>query len=175
MEFCCATLGTSIELECDRCNFGGIYGHWRCGQPDLSRGADPDVGTESRAVSIDRLVELWSTFVGAPADNPTLAAIMAKGLTDYEKLDIEERIQVSAHISRFMRVFEAIYMHHLDRTIDEEIWDGLSTSVSETMSAPMTKQWWPTRRLWFGKRFRDHIDSIVQSEAQSDLYALKSP
>ena len=128
--------------------------------------------TESRDVSIDRLVELWSTFVGAPADNPSLAAIAAKGLDDYGQLDLEERAQLSAHMSRIMRVSEAIYMHHHDGTIDCELWDGISSALTDISNLPFFEQWWTTRRHWFGKTFRNYVDSLICSDKQTNFFGI---
>jgi hypothetical protein len=109
--------------------------------------------SESRAASIDRLVELWSSYIGAAADSAHLSALISKAYLDYEKLEVNERIQISAHMSRMVRVSEAIYMHHLDRTIDEEVWDGVNSAFVDLINMPMVEKWWPTRRHWFAQDF----------------------
>ena len=125
---------------------------------------------ENRSASIDRLVELWGTYVGALADNPQLAVIVAKGLHDYGQLEVAERAQVSAHLSRIMRVSEAIFMHHRDGTIDAELWNGINSSLDDISNMPLVNQWWPTRRHWFGESFRNHIDVLMQSDKRTDAY-----
>ena len=96
--------------------------------------------SESRDASIDRLVELWSSYIGAAADNAQLATLITQGYTDHEKFELEERIQLSAHLSRIVRVSEAIYMHHLDSTIDEELWEGVNSAFVDMMKMPMAEQ-----------------------------------
>ena len=129
---------------------------------------------ENRSASIDRLVELWGTYVGALADNPQLAVIVAKGLHDYGQLEVAERAQVSAHLSRIMRVSEAIFMHYRDDTIDPELWTGINSSLDDISNMPLVSQWWPTRRHWFGETFSNHIDSLIQNGKPTDVYPAPS-
>ena len=129
---------------------------------------------ESRDASIDRLVELWSKFVGALAENPGLAAIAARGASGYGHLELVERVQISAHLSRIMRVTEAIYMHHLDDTIDGQLWTAIDASTRDIVNyAGVFDGWWPTRRHWFTKAFAEYVDSLMDSAAPVDIYAVR--
>ena len=46
---------------------------------------------DTRHGSIDRLVEIWSTYIGAVADHRDLALVWAKGYRDLSALDTAER------------------------------------------------------------------------------------
>jgi len=131
---------------------------------------------ESRSASIDRLVELWSQFAGAQAEHPSLAVVVAKSASGYRHLELVERIQLSAHMSRIMRVSEAIYMHHLDDSIDRQLWAAIDASLRDIANyVGVFDEWWPTRRHWFSEPFAEYVDSLRQSGSHVDIYAVPEP
>ena len=132
---------------------------------------------ESRASSIDRLVELWSKYVGANADHPHLAAIVAKASLDdrgFEQLPLNERIQLSAHLTRMFLVFQAFHDHKSDGTVDGELWDAVNRTIRDISSIPMFDLWWSTRRHWFANSFASYIETLTGSNEKSELKYLSS-
>lgn len=109
---------------------------------------------EARHNSIDRLVELWSSFAGAIADNSDLAATVVKGLDGLDKLSEVEKAMFFAHFGRILRVSKAMYMHHIDGTISPNLWRGVDASLTDIMRTPAARQYWPIRSHWFSADFQ---------------------
>jgi len=123
--------------------------------------------------SIDRLVELWSTFSGALADHPELSAAFSKGLQNMDELEDVEKVMVFAHFGRVLRISEAIYLHHHHGTISESLWNGVDSSITDMLRIPAVRQYWPIRRHWFCAEFQAYLDARVEALDPTDFYPQK--
>ena len=76
---------------------------------------------DTRHASGDRLVEMWSTHIGAMVENPHMAGIWIKALENPDSVKREEQAILFAFIARILRVSEAIFIHHREETIDADL------------------------------------------------------
>ena len=126
--------------------------------------------TESVHNSIDRLVELWSTFSGALADHPQLSAAFSKGLEDLGGLDETEKVMVFAHFGRVLRISEAIFLHHVHGTVSASLWNGVDSSITDMLRVPAVRQYWQIRRHWFCEEFQAYAAARIQDFDPIDFY-----
>ncbi len=100
---------------------------------------------DTRHASIDRLVEIWSTSIGALADNRDLALVWANGHRDLSALDATDKAMFFAHSARILRVSEAIYFHYRDGTMDESLWEGIDACLTDVLGVPAMGEYWEIR------------------------------
>ena len=126
---------------------------------------------DARHASIDRLVEMWSSYVGAYATNPQLAAAGTRSLEDIGNLDMAEQAMVFAHMGRICRVSEAMYVHYREGSIDQDLWEGIDACLSDIMSVRGSRQYWKIRQRWFSRAFREYVESLIDNaEPIIDFY-----
>jgi hypothetical protein len=87
--------------------------------------------TDTRHTPVDRLVDMWSTHIGAEVDNPHVADIWIKGLDDPESLKREEQAVLFAFVARILRVSKAIYIHHRGETVGADLWAGIAAALTD--------------------------------------------
>jgi hypothetical protein len=124
----------------------------------------------TRHASVDRLVEMWSSHIGAFTESPHLAALWVRGLNGIESLSREEQAILFAFIARVLRVSEAIHIHHTDRTIDAGLWAGIDASLTDILATAALRRYWEIRNHWFGPEFRKYVSGRIQSRPEIDFY-----
>jgi len=125
---------------------------------------------ETRHASIDRLVEMWSSYIGTYATNPQLAAAGTKSPEDIGNLDRAEQAMVFAHMGRILRVSEAMYVHYREGSIDHDLWEGIEACLSDIMSVRASQQYWKIRQRWFSRVFRKYVDNLIDNAEPIDFY-----
>ena len=113
----------------------------------------------------------WNAFMGDLANNRDLAAVFKKGGEDFDSLDEAATVQLSSHLGRTPRIVESMYIQHLERRLDDEIWLGIKHAAEDFCSMPGVKTWWPTRAGWYSKRFRDFIQPMIDEKKPQRMWA----
>ena len=75
-----------------------------------------------------------------------------------------ERVQFSAHMSRFMHAAEAIFYRNKWGRIDHEVFDGIKEGLIDISKYPGLKSWWRTREHWFSNQFRMFLAPNIETK-----------
>jgi hypothetical protein len=124
---------------------------------------------ESQRAAMNALTSHWSDLNRSLVDNPDFAALWLHALQSFEELDGASKLRFGAHLGRFLRMADSLYLGALDGTMDERLWRGYERTLADTVAYPGFQTWWATRKHWHTDEFRALIDGHIQT-AKPKIY-----
>jgi hypothetical protein len=116
--------------------------------------------TTMRESTFNSLKE-WNYYV---MSDPDLAWIFQQGCKDYNSLSQKERARYIHVMFSFYKLFESIFLHFEDKSINEEVWEYNRLIFLAYAAQPGAKHYWSQRKPTFNPRFRKIVDEITSSE-----------
>src|SRR3954468_2898505 len=123
--------------------------------------------TESRRASINLLTTHWSDLMKAHVESEEFSALWLRGVESFDSLDATSKLRFSAHLGRFLRTADSLYLYLREGGMNDQLWGGLERTLAGTVAYPGFQQWWPTRKAWFTKEFVALIERLIASEKPS--------
>jgi hypothetical protein len=130
---------------------------------------------ESRRVAMNVLTTHWSELTKTLVENPDLAALWLRGLQSFDDLDGPSKLRLSAHLGRFLRFADSLYLGHLDGMLDGRLWRGFERTLADTAAYPGFQTWWATRKHWHTDEFCALIDRHIQTAKPKIYDSYNSP
>src|SRR3989338_2365683 len=98
------------------------------------------------------------------AQDDRLAWIFQHGSKDpqWESLSEEARARLAAVLFSLFKVFENLYLHTLNESIEPEVWEYNNQMLFVYATQPGCRRYWEMRRAVFDVRFRTVVDSITE-------------
>jgi hypothetical protein len=103
---------------------------------------------ESQRAAMNVLTTHWSDLNRSLVENPHLTALWLRALQSFEELDGASKLRFSAHLGRFLRMADSLYLSVLDGTLDRRLWRGYERTLADTVAYPGFETWWATRKHW---------------------------
>jgi hypothetical protein len=75
---------------------------------------------ESRRAAMNVLTTHWSDLNRSLVENPDLAALWIRALQSFDQLDGTSKLRFGAHLGRFLRFADSLYLGVLDGTLDND-------------------------------------------------------
>lgn len=119
--------------------------------------------TTTRDSSFQSLMD-WNHSV---MSDPDLAYIFQKGCHDYDSLKERERARLVHVFYSFFKMFEKIYLHSLDGSVDESVWVHNKPMLMAYATQPGARYYLSLRSKIFDPRFWE----ILQDDAPSNIPA----
>src|SRR5258705_2237676 len=88
---------------------------------------------ESRRAGMNVLTTHWSDLNRSLVENPELAALWIRALRSFDELDGVSKLRFGAHLGRFLRFADSLYLGVLDGTIDKRLWRGYERTNDYTV------------------------------------------
>ena len=101
---------------------------------------------ESQRAAMNVLTSHWSDLNRTIVENPDLAALWLRALQSFDELDSTSKLRFSAHLGRFLRTADSLYLAY-----------------------PGFQRWWATRKHWHTDEFCALIERHIQT-AQPKIY-----
>ena len=102
----------------------------------------------------------WSNAVAAYQD-PELACLFVRLMTDTANLTLQEATQIEAVFWRIYKVHEEIHYLYEEGMIDESVWGGFRNNQVYNASFQGFRYWWQGYRNTFSPRFRNYMDELI--------------
>ena len=80
-------------------------------------------------------------------------------------LDEDELMRRYNHLAAYFVVYESLYYVNLDGGVEPEIWESREEQIKLFLNSEFGRGFWKERSIWFAKSFRDHVSSLVSSDA----------
>ena len=112
--------------------------------------------TTIRDSSFHNLME-WNYYI---ISEPDLAWIFQQGCKDIDSLNEKERIRYVHTAFSFFKMFENLYLHFLDKSINLETWEFNSIILKAYAIQPGMKFYWNERKFFFHPSYQKFIDNI---------------
>ncbi len=91
---------------------------------------------------------------------PERVELTFRSFSDYDTMSDEEKFRISSYFLGFVNHYESICYAHERREVDDDLWESRVTRMRSVFGMVSPKIW-EERRLHFGKRFRDFVESEV--------------
>jgi hypothetical protein len=115
--------------------------------------------TTIRDSSFHNLME-WNYYM---ISEPDLAWIFQQGCKNIDSLNEKERIRF-VHISfSLFKLYENLYLHYLDKSINLETWEFNNIALKAYAIQPGLNFYWEQRKFLFHPSFQKFVDSIEQN------------
>ena len=125
---------------------------------------------ESRRSMTNSLTEQWNEFMGPLAYSDEMSVIWVRG-TGGEELSPAETVRFWSHNSRYFRIVESYYLHHLDGILDQRVWTGVSHTLDDALSNPGILMYWENRGHWFCDELREYISNRIKSGTRGQPFS----
>jgi hypothetical protein len=112
--------------------------------------------TTTRDSVFKSLVDWNLTVMG----DPRLAWIFQSGSKDFDSLTGEERARYTHIMYGFYKVFENIYLHHVEGIVPPEIWEPNKKMLTVYATQPGGRMYWEARRGAYDPRFIEVLERL---------------
>jgi len=119
--------------------------------------------TSMRDSSFHSLLE-WNYHIFSDSE---LAWIFQKGAKDFNSLDEIQKPRMIHMIYSFIKVFENIYLHHLDKSVESNVWENNYKVFALYFMKPGLQFYWKERREIFDPRFISYVETEHDSQMES--------
>jgi len=96
-----------------------------------------------------------------PAQNPALAAALAKARSDFDALTPTERVQLAFFSRATFRGIQNAFFQHRQGLLSEAAWKSYEAIIRNNLSRPDVPAWWPTERETFDEAFAEYVDRLL--------------
>ena len=124
---------------------------------------------ESQRTATNVLTTHWSDLNRTPVENPEIAALWLRALQSFDGLDGTSKLRFGAHLGRFLRISDGLYLGVLGGTLDPRLWRGYERTLADLAGYPGFQTWWATRKHWHTDEFCALIDRQIQT-AKPKIY-----
>ena len=121
--------------------------------------------TTTRDASFHSLME-WNYNVMSDED---LAWTFVNGCRDFNSLSEIQKPRFLLVMASFFKVFENIYLHYLDKSVDSNVWENNNKIFLAYFSQPGTQMYWNERKLMFHPEYRQFLDATSGAEMKDGL------
>ena len=107
--------------------------------------------------SVFRSLMEWNYSV---MGDPRLAWINQAGARDFESLGEEDRARYMHLMYTLLKMFENVYLHHLEGALGREVWESNLPMLSAYVTQPGGRLYWERRKSSFDSRFNRVIEAL---------------
>ena len=94
---------------------------------------------------------------------PRLGWIFQSGARDFDGLGEEDRARYLHVMYSFHKLFENIYLHHLDGVVPLEIWEPNLMMLTVYATQPGGRKYWEERKATYDPRFNAVVEGLKPS------------
>ena len=96
-----------------------------------------------------------------PAQNPALAAALAKARGDYDALSPAEHVQLAFFSRATFRGIQNAFFQHRQGLLPEIAWRDYEAITRMNLKRPDVPRWWPTERESYDEEFAEYVDQLL--------------
>jgi hypothetical protein len=109
---------------------------------------------ESQRQAMNVLTTHWSDLNRTLVENPEMSVLWLRALRSFDDLDAKPKLRFGAHLGRFLRFADSLYLNVLDGMLDKRLLRGYERTIADTVAYPGFQTWWTTRKHWYPARLR---------------------
>ncbi|MEX0289750.1 MAG: hypothetical protein AB3N63_03535 [Puniceicoccaceae bacterium] len=96
----------------------------------------------------------------AVAGDPDLPSIISRGSKDLDSLNPKERARFIHIMFSFFKVWERLYLHYLEGSVDETVWTRNKLFLASYLHQPGSRYYWDNRKAAYDPRFQEEADKM---------------
>ncbi len=117
-----------------------------------------------------RQIQDWNNQL---VSEPDLPLVFHRGLEDFDSLDEAGRARFLHMAYSFVKLYENLYLHHVDGSLPDDAWDGTRTTFMVYMGRPGLREYWEQRRGFFHEGFVRFVEAIEAPAMKSGVEVSK--
>ena len=94
---------------------------------------------ESQRAAMNVLTTHWSDLNRTLVENPEIAVLWLRALRSFDDLDAKSKLRFGAHLGRFLRFADSLYLNFLDGALDKRLWRDMSAHLPTPLRIPASK------------------------------------
>lgn len=110
----------------------------------------------------------FATFLTLMIENPSAAAVFAKGVGSLDALDAEERNVFYSLLSMVFKNFENAFLHYRQNLIDDSQFAAWGIAVGWYVGFPGVNTWWQNRAVVYTPEFRRFVEARNAEAGETD-------
>lgn len=122
------------------------------------RGNSRGLRAESYGRSLERVARLQERL----SEDAAFARMHNRGLTEPEKLSVEERLHFTWACFEMFGAFEYMHYQHQHGDLPEEIWQRWRETLKFWMSYPGVRRWWHGKPTPFSSGFSALVETCAR-------------
>ena len=87
----------------------------------------------------------------------------------------EERYRFDIAYVLWLQSCEQAYSDYRERLFPPDQWEVFENSIPGWLTTPGGSEWWQERNVWFGRLFRNQVDSLLDNHGQEAKKAGPKP
>ena len=91
---------------------------------------------ESQRAAMNVLTTHWSDLNRTLVENSEMAVLWLRALRSFDELDGPSKLRFGAHLGRFLRFADSLYLAVLDGTLDRRLWGEYERTRADTVACP---------------------------------------
>ncbi len=103
------------------------------------------------------------------SSSPDTARVMIHGQSSFDSLSPNEQAQYIMWIFAWFRVLEQAHFYYEQGLLDEQVWSGQVSHLTQITKSPTTMSWWSMRKGFFNQRFQNLVDDLSKTETDMSL------
>src|SRR4051812_37312175 len=88
---------------------------------------------ESQRAAMNVLTTHWSDLNRTLVENPEMVVLWLRALRDFDDLDAQSKLRFGAHLGRFLRFADSLYLSVLGGTLDKRLWRGYERTNADNV------------------------------------------
>ena len=108
----------------------------------------------------------WSQVI---MSDPELAWIFQEGSKNPEVLDEKQRARFVIVAWSFLKGYENVYLHHVNKVIEASMWEHNKTLYLAYITTPGINYYWTHRKMAFDIRFQKFTDDFLNSNKVENI------
>ncbi len=129
------------------------------------------IRTSTRDAAFQSLME-WNYYV---MSDPDLAWIFQTGCRDFQAVDEKARARLVHVLYSFFKMFEKIYLHSLDGSVEQSVWIHNSPMLLAYASQPGARYYLSQRQKIFDPRFWMFLEENRSSDVPAGHIVSRLP
>lgn len=130
---------------------------------------------QARLTAQQTLVNELGRALSTQAQSRELAEVLSKGLQGLHDLNAVEKTRFLSHIGHILRVYEALYFHHIEGSLDPRIWSGFENAISEVIVYPGMQEALKIRHHHFSTEFQTFLRRQAAITRFSGIFGESDP
>jgi len=94
---------------------------------------------ENQRTAMNVLTTHWSDLNRTLVENPEMAVLWLRALRSFDDLDAKSKLRFGAHLWRFLRFADSLYLNFLDGTLDKRCGGDMSAQLPTPWRIPASK------------------------------------
>jgi hypothetical protein len=114
-----------------------------------------------RASTFQSFSDTFGDFEDLLLANLDLGKVWVHGLTDFDSLDMGDRVTFNNVAHKFLRIYETLFLQYEAGLVERSLFDNAHRFSDQMLEYPGLRSYWTHNRRRFSERFGAYLDDRI--------------